>query len=477
MSLAPIPARRILHPRALAFAVATALASSLANSAGIAEPMRLRTLPILTEATPDIAHSRSAPQTRGPLRTVVENCNDSGTGSLRDAYFHAADGEELDLTQLTCSRITLTTGALTDGAANVGLFGPGSGLLTIDGSYQNRVIVHNGSGRLRIEGMTLTQGSYSGTYGGGCLYSYGDAYFVDVTVSGCSLGASGSAPMYGGALYVRGETFLIQSTVTQSRVNAPNVNSGGGGIWSGDSFIAAYSTISDNMVVCNGSHYCRGGGVFANGRAQVDASTISGNAAESGAGIYHRGAQNEPYLLIQESTISGNRASGAAGGVFATKHTLIADSTIAQNTSYFPFGAGAYFLTLQPVTLYGTIVARNTSEDGLYAADLGGTSGLIVTGSHNLVMASTITTPADTLTSDPLLGPLQFNGGNSHTLTHALMPGSPAIDHGINQGQIGQFVYDQRGHGFVRTVGADIDIGAYEVGADRIFSNGFDPET
>jgi hypothetical protein len=93
-------------------------------------------------------------------------------------------------------------------------------------------------------------------------------------------------------------------------------------------------------------------------------------------------------------------------------------------------------------------------------------------------MASTITTPADTLTSDPLLGPLQFNGGGrAHTLTHALMPGSPAIDHGINQGQVGQFVYDQRGRGFVRTIGADIDIGAYEVGADTIFSNGFDPET
>ena len=136
------------------------------------------------------------------------------------------------------------------------------------------------------------------------------------------------------------------------------------------------------------------------------------------------------------------------------------------------------FLTTQAVTLYGTIVARNTSEDGLYAADLAGTSGLIVAGSHNLVMASTITTPADTLTSDPLLGPLQFNGGGrSHTLTHALLPGSPAIDHGINRGQIGQFVYDQRGVGFLRTVGADTDIGAYELGADRIFSDGFDPQT
>jgi hypothetical protein len=476
MTNAPTLAKRTLHPRALAFAVAAVLASGLANSAGVGDRTLLETSPIVTDTKRIVAHVRDALGVHVPLRTVVENCDDSGAGSLRDAYFHAVDGEELDLTQLTCSRITLTTGALTDGVANVSLFGPGSGLLTIDGSYANRVIVHNGSGNLRIEGLTITQGSYFGTYGGGCVYSYGDAYFVDVTVTGCSLGASGSTPMYGGALYVRGTTFLIQSTVSHSRVNAPSVTSGGGGIWSGDSLVAAYSTISDNMVVCDGSHYCRGGGVFAQGRAQIDASTVSGNVAETGAGIYHRGAQYEPYLLIQESTVSGNRASGAAGGVFTTKHALIADSTIAANTAYFPFGAGVYFATLQQVTLYGTIVADNRSEDGLYEADLAGTAGLIVAGSHNLVMASTITTPADTLTTDPLLGPLQFNGGNSHTLTHALLPGSPAIDHGINRGQGGQFVYDQRGEGFVRTIGADTDIGAYEVGADRIFSDGFDPE-
>jgi len=466
---------RSLHRRALAFAVATVLASGLANSTVVGDRPRHETLPVVSDGRRFTPDAQEAPVVRGQLQTVVENCNDSGAGSLRDAYFHAVDGEELDLTQLTCSHITLTTGALTDGVANVSLFGPGSGLLTIDGSYANRVFVHNGSGELRIEGLTITQGSYFGTYGGGCIYSYGDAYFVDVTVTGCSLGASSTTPMYGGAMYVRGRTFLIQSTVSNSRVNAPSVTSGGGGIWSGNSLIAAYSTISDNMVVCDGSHYCRGGGIFAQGRAQVDASTVSGNVAETGAGIYSRGAQYEPYLLIQESTISGNRASGAGGGVFATKRALIADSTIATNTSYFPFGAGAYFFTLQDVTMYGTIVADNTSEDGLYAADLGGTAGLIVAGSHNLVMASTITTPPDTLTSDPLLGPLRFNGGSSHTLTHALLPGSPAIDRGINQGQIGQFVYDQRGHGFIRTIGADIDIGAYEVGADTIFRDGFDP--
>jgi hypothetical protein len=472
MTIHLLNAIRIPRLGKLALAVAAAFASNFANSDVIGPPAQaLRVLPGSRQTV--AADARYGAGKNGP-DTVIANCNDSGEGSLRNAYFGAGDGDVLDLTQLSCSRITLTTGALTDGATNVSLLGPGSTLLTIDGGYANRVFVHNGSGQLRLQGLTITNGSYSGEYGGGCLYSHGDAYLTDVTVTDCVLGATGSSPAYGGALYVRGHLTLVESTVSHGRVDAPTVSSGGGGLWSGFSLDVAYSTISDNTVVCNGTQYCRGGGIFADGHAQIDVSTVSGNVAESGAGIYHRGGQYDHYLLIQESTISGNTASGAAGGVFATKHTLIADSTIAHNASHFDFGAGIYFFTTQPVTLYGTIVANNRSNDGLNAADIGGTAGLVVAGSHNLVMATTLTLPLDTLETDPLLGPLQFNGGQSHTLTHALPLGSPAIDHGINRGQAGQFVNDQRGVGFLRTVGADTDIGAFEFGNDTIFVDGFD---
>ena len=39
-----------------------------------------------------------------------------------------------------------------------------------------------------------------------------------------------------------------------------------------------------------------------------------------------------------------------------------------------------------------------------------------------------LTGPGDQIDTDPLLGPLQDNGGV--TLTHALLPGSPAVDAG-----------------------------------------------
>jgi hypothetical protein len=61
---------------------------------------------------------------------------------------------------------------------------------------------------------------------------------------------------------------------------------------------------------------------------------------------------------------------------------------------------------------------------------------------------------------EPLLGPLQNNGGLTQTM--ALLPGSPAIDAGDNDDAP---LYDQRGPGFDRIVNGIIDIGAFEVQA------------
>jgi hypothetical protein len=64
---------------------------------------------------------------------------------------------------------------------------------------------------------------------------------------------------------------------------------------------------------------------------------------------------------------------------------------------------------------------------------------------------------------DPRLGPLANNGGP--TFTHALLPGSPAIDAGDplaagGSDDLPQF--DQRGAPFSRTAGRRIDMGAFE---------------
>jgi len=84
--------------------------------------------------------------------------------------------------------------------------------------------------------------------------------------------------------------------------------------------------------------------------------------------------------------------------------------------------------------------------------------GTVTSSGNNLDDGSTcaFNNAGDKVNTDPLLGPLQDNGGP--TLTHALLSGSPAINQGKNS-----FcpATDQRG---LTRPSTACDIGAYEVG-------------
>jgi hypothetical protein len=67
--------------------------------------------------------------------------------------------------------------------------------------------------------------------------------------------------------------------------------------------------------------------------------------------------------------------------------------------------------------------------------------------------------PGDQINADPLLGPLQDNGGP--TFTHALLPGSPAINAGDPNFTLPPS-YDQRGPLFRRVFTHRIDVGSFE---------------
>jgi hypothetical protein len=88
----------------------------------------------------------------------------------------------------------------------------------------------------------------------------------------------------------------------------------------------------------------------------------------------------------------------------------------------------------------------------------------ILSGGYNLDSDGScqLTAPTDRPGVDPLLGPLQNNGGP--TATQALLPGSPALD-AIPWGTNGcgtTLVSDQRWQARPHAVGASCDIGAYE---------------
>ncbi len=116
-----------------------------------------------------------------------------------------------------------------------------------------------------------------------------------------------------------------------------------------------------------------------------------------------------------------------------------------------------------------TIVANNLGANCVFHGQT-----LMVTFGGNLDSDNTCklaTAQLDTIGVNPLLGPLQNNGGP--TQTHALLKGSPAIDAGSSTSPFAPCpAVDQRG--FLRPMGMECDIGAYEAG-EIIFSGAIPP--
>jgi hypothetical protein len=148
-----------------------------------------------------------------------------------------------------------------------------------------------------------------------------------------------------------------------------------------------------------------------------------------------------PLTLIN-TTVSANATTGVPGGggvLVALNPATITNSTISGNSAPAGTGGGIALLGGVSTTLKNTIVADNTAASSATANCVGSPTSL----GHNLESSNTCGfRPAlqDLVNADPLLGPLQKNGGP--TPTQALQSGSPAIDAGDN---VGCPATDQRG--------------------------------
>src|SRR5204863_4677415 len=170
----------------------------------------------------------------------------------------------------------------------------------------------------------------------------------------------------------------------------------------------------------------------------ISNSTLSGNTATFfGGGIYNDGDfGGNAALRINNSTLSGNLAN-SGGAIYNTGSHIGGTATLGIGNTILNSGprGGTLFNNGGTVTSHG----YNLSDD-----DAGG----FLTG------------PGDQINTAPLLGHLQDNGGP--TITHALLPSSPAIDAGDPNFTPPPFL-DQRGSGFSRVVNGRIDIGSFEV--------------
>ena len=443
-----------------------------------------------------------------PTTWTVNTCSEANTGSgttgsLRFAAQNAVSGDTIDLTNIGCSTISLTTGgggAVTFGQTDITLNGPGKTALAIQSS-DGRILRHTGNGTLSVNDLTVANGydhpSLGSTAAGGCIRSNGKVSLRHAAVRSCRAVAVG-APVRGGGIYAATGIFAKYSDITGNIASnsGANVNGGGGGM-----FTYGYAILGSSTLSGNSAQTGAGGGVRAFAETRIIASTISGNTAKWGGGIYAQDNLNsasDAFTLLN-STVSGNSALSRVGGAQTNAGTIhVYNSTVAFNTAgsatgygsrhYAPGFAisdsGAYYTdsthyAFKNVTLYSSAFSNNASGISTTTADDFGITrfsnlNLVpISGQNNFVFGTAdpyLALPSATVTLGvcPLLGPLHDNGGP--TKTHALMSHSPAIDTG-NTSSPSLGIYDQRG--LPRKSNGVADVGSYEVQQnDVIFNNG-----
>ncbi len=417
------------------------------------------------------------------VTTLADSINfNDGLTSLREAIFATnlvTGPDTIDfapaLTASGSATILLTQGEL-DITDDLTINGPGANLLTIDASGSDPTpdqnngdgsrVFHIDDGQragfidVRMSNMSITGGDVDETGGGIESLEYLSVMNVRIT---------GNAASAGGGIYSFLGTLRVANSVIDNNI-AWAIVAAAGGIYvnRADANIVG-STIGNNVAQDAG-----GGIAVTNGSATITETTITANVSygNGGAGIELVRAT----VTVANSTISGNVTSGNGGGIFAYRSNVNVDSsTISGNTG--GAGGGISHVAAGQLTISHTTITNNTSLDSI-----NGGSGIltlfdvvafldhtIVAGNHDLradapdivgifnSRYSLISSGAD------FLGPLADNGGP--TLTHALLPGSPAINAGdLNAvaGAGGVPLYDQRGEPFSRVFNGRIDIGAFE---------------
>jgi hypothetical protein len=346
---------------------------------------------------------------RGAQATTITviNTNDSGPGSLRQALAVVNDGDTIDFDPaLNGQTITLTTGELAI-TKNVTISGPGANLLAVsrDQNAPGFRIFHVAANHtVIIQGITITHG-------------------IDVS---------------GAGIWNDHATLTVNSCAVTGN-SATDSKYAGGGIF-------------------NDGSCCSGGSGPAT--LTVMNSTISGNSANAGfgGGIMNLGLGFPATLAVSNSTITGNTARDqAGGGGIDTSSDGQAVATVANSTLSNNFGY-AGIINDGELTIGNTILKAG-ARPTIIKVGFGHTTS----AGYNLSSDNAdglLNGPGDQINTEPMLGPLQDNGGP--TLTHALLPGSPAIDAG-NPNFTPPPFFDQRGPGFDRVVNGRIDKGSFEV--------------
>lgn len=357
------------------------------------------------------------------------------------------------------------------------------------------------SGRATLSIFASTVSSNSTLFNdGGGIYNYGELGTGSVTVVNSAIDRNESSGPGGGIANVFGTL-----SVSNSSVNGNTAGGTGGGIFNHGQFGKATVTVTASSVSGNLA-FNLGGGIYNRGNSgtasvTIVTSTIDGNTSTiQGGGIYNDGGGNNSSATISiiASTFTFNFANSGGGavlnsGVSGGSATLsMTASTITSNQSGAIYNSGQFGSAV--VLVNASTFSENydpadvgISNDGdgallqigdtILKAVASGTnivnfSGTVTSFGYNLASdngGGFLTATGDQINQNPMLGPLAGNGGP--TLTHVLLPGSPAIDKG-KRDAIASLALNSDQRGFPRPendpcvsdspTGDGSDIGAFE---------------
>ncbi|MEO7910466.1 MAG: tandem-95 repeat protein [Roseiflexaceae bacterium] len=308
-----------------------------------------------------------------------------------------------------------------------GLFNDAGTVTIHDGTINNNQSQHGGgiynnNGTVTLDTCIVNNDQASAAGHGGGIYNSNNATLI---IENCWIHDNTANGQHGGGIYNLGT-----ASINNSFIHNSHASENGGNIYSGDNGLSSL-TIS-NTTISRGLAGANGGGLFNDGALTLTNVTIAENSAASGGGIYNAEHTQKPVMLTNITIASNTNAPASAGaGIFNVGTSL---------------------------TLKNTLVAVNGT--------LGNCAGVgsISSAGNNLTSDGTcsFTAPGDLSNKNPLLGPLQDNGGvifayGGAAPSYALLPGSPALNAGTN---VDCPAIDQRG--WARPHGIFCDIGSFE---------------
>lgn len=324
-------------------------------------------------------------------------------------------------------------------------------LSVIGGGLQSNTVDANDGGEVNALGAAIANvGDYGHT-----AVDVSDLLASDNHASGDS---DDTVSALGGAIYNRvnplstlSRLSILRTTVRGNRLDAAGgmaFASRGGGLYSdGIAVTVRDSTFSGNDAGDAGN----GGGIYARRTLDVVNSTLSGNEARAGGGLYvHSGT-----ATLFNATVADNSVTLGGGGVMADvgANVTLLNTLVAKNLLLVVNGSPS------PNDVSG---AFNVTSSYNWIGSGTGSTGIVDGASGNRV--GVVGKPLE-----PFIGPLANNGG--FTETHLLFPISPLIDAGQPQfdpnGFVPALTMDQRRESRVldgnRDSVARVDIGAVEV--------------